>query len=324
MPTYNRLSTLKITIPIILEQVNRHPDLTELVLCNNASTDGTIDYINSNFGKEQNLRIVDYDKYVDVSESINRAASNSNSKFLLLWGDDDIPSPMMVDTILMYLQKYPDISCLVFNRLQGHMCDNSYMNRMSVFDNIYNSEAVLESSDFFIHKHYEAMGFLSVNVITTETWKKGLDLLERDYPGYNWLAIMLFGIGKTKCLYVNFPLCAQRIVGRPEYYSEWPLYGFLGIPRLLKDCGEKGILPDWKESYRNYQFNYKSFKTFAAVFFRCSTNKSKFQPYVDEICSYQNSCLRKVWARFCILYIPSWVQPVFMRIVHGKGFDKRR
>ena len=49
MPTYNRLSTLKITIPILLEQVNRYPELAELVICNNASTDGTIEYINKAF-----------------------------------------------------------------------------------------------------------------------------------------------------------------------------------------------------------------------------------------------------------------------------------
>ena len=316
MPTYNRLSTLKITIPIILEQVNRHPDLTELVICNNASTDGTIDYINSTFDKEQNLRVVDYDKYVDVSESINRAASNSDGKFLLLWGDDDIPSPMMVDTILLYLEKYPDISCLVFNRLQGHMCDSSYMNRLSVFDNIYNGEAVLESSDVFIHRHYEAMGFLSVNVIATDSWKKGLKLLERDYPGYNWLAIMLFGIVGSNGLYVNFPLCAQRVVGKPEYFVMWPIYGFVGIPRLLMDCEKKGLLQDWKNSWRNYQFNYKSLLKFIVVVMRCSQNKSIYKPYLDEMCSYQESGFRRMWMRLCINYMPGWVEKVFWKIIN--------
>ena len=325
LPTYNRLQYLKVTLPIIKNQIQRNSEDVELVICNNASTDGTVEYLNSLPESERFFRLVDYSEYVPVSESICRSASNSRSKYLLLWGDDDIPSPMMIDTILLYLREYPDTSCLVFNRIQGNMATECYMNNMKVYDKKYREQIKFyTSSNDFIKDHYQDMGFLSVDVISTECWKEGVKHLNEKYIGYEFLAVLLYGIIGKSCLYLNFPICIQRLVRRPEYYNEWPIYGFVGMPSLLKDLGEKGILSNWKDVWKNYQSNGTSLKTFLPVALTCSTDKKKFKPYYSKICEFQDSKLRKSVLWFCIYVLPKWFYPLLQTIFIGKNYKHLR
>lgn len=293
IPTYNRADVISYTISLFEEQVKRNIDECELIVCDNASQDSTENVLKK-FEKEHPFfKFVEYSEHVEVGDSITRSIENANAKFFIVFGDDDLPAPFMIDTILYELKKYPDIGMLVFNRLAGssslyssgvegvHVESSSILNsyeeyypNFKQFANLYNIPA----------------GFISVDVVRLESWRKYYrDVYPNNHEGWNYMVPYLYSVREYPALYLQYPLCTRRTPaktgngGHHQWENKWGMIIFVAKGRVLSSLAKYDIIDDWKQIYQNYIGDLQT------MFYKLTsmTNAQNLAPYIDELCSYQ-------------------------------------
>ena len=318
IPTYNRGDILPYTLHLLREQVNRQSEFVEIVVCNNASTDNTHNEILKLYKAEPYFTYVHYQEHAEIGISISRSIDNVKSKYFLLWGDDDVPAPYMLDVLVDTLQKYPKIGCIHFNRLMGKDVNGRVLSNQKIFYSTYTDDVILyEDSQEFIKSHFRGMTFLSVDLIATEAWNKGKEIFTNEHLGFEYLAPFLYGINNYHCIYISFPLCIQRCLSKPIYDYKWPAYLYVGIPRLLCLLQQKHVINDWREIYNIYltngQFSSNILGYINNMIYRASRDKKYYKPLIKEIISYQESRIKKICTYLIIL--PSWMNKINRKII---------
>jgi len=321
MPTFNRAWILPYSLSLIKDQIVRNADDVELIICNNAATDDTESVLR---GLENDgwFRFINYTDHKEIGISISRSIDNASGKYFLLWGDDDIPNPRMVDILVDALKRYPDIDGIHFNRMQGY-ADSSLqqkeMENLRVFyKTIEEPEIKYESSKDFARNCFRGMAFLSVNLLSREAWEKGKQIYTADHLGFEFLAPFLYGLSGKKCLYISYPLCIQRCLKRPIYREKWPAYLYVGIPRALKDLEKHDVIDGWKEHYHIFTSNSQFRSSFVGyvnnIVYWATRDKKYYAPLVNEINQSQDSFFRKLVTY--TIYLPDWLNK-FNRAVLG-------
>lgn len=302
MPTYNRAWILEYTLNQLRDQVKRNADDVELIVCNNASPDDTRVVINNILENDPFFKFVNYNEYVEIGVSLSRSIENGTGRYFMLLGDDDVLDPYLVDVLVAKLKEYPDVSCIHFNRLQGNPGDGFGLKNLNVFYNDYpNTEILYDSSKEFIKDRYRGMCFLSVYVITKEAWDKGKNIWTKEHYGFEYLAPILYGISGGNCLYVSYPLCIQRFLTNPQYMDKWPLYVYVGIPRVLQCLQELKCIDDWRECYDNYHSAANNGDFLWHILMIATKHKDIYLPYYDEMQSNVTTAYRH-----CVLKLLKW------------------
>lgn len=105
IPTYNRLSQLKRAIDSVLSQNynNEFDDKIELIVQDNASTDGTFDYLQTI--KNPLLKAYQNPQNLHIYGNMVAPLKNANGKFVLYLTDDDYLLPRSLHKILALLQE---------------------------------------------------------------------------------------------------------------------------------------------------------------------------------------------------------------------------
>lgn len=323
MPTYNRAWILEYTLNQLRDQIKRNAKDVELVVCNNASPDNTQDVINSILKDDPFFTFVNYEEYVEIGVSLSRSIENGTGRYFMLVGDDDVLDPYMVDVLVAKLKMYPDVSCIHFNRLQGNPDEGFGLKNLNVFYKDYpNTEILYEDSKEFIKDRYRGMCFLSVYVITKEAWDKGKNIWTKEHYGFEYLAPILYGISGGKCLYISYPLCIQRFLTNPQYMDKWPLYIYVGIPRMLKDLEKLGCIDDWRDCYCKYHSINNNMDFVHHILFIACSNKEFYAQYYDEIYDYLTNKYRRKIIKF--LKYPDWKIHLFQKLyLRSHGFIRR-
>lgn len=295
IPTYNRAYVLKYTISLLLDQITKHQDDVELIVCDNASNDDTNHIMQELCVSNPFIRFLHYNDHVEVGDSIKRSALNANGHYLLLWSDDDIPSPYLIDTILLYLRNYSGLGCLCFNRIEGYSQDVLPVKKLYLTRKEFNSfEELYDDSASFIEKYFCDMSFMSQNVINTDCWHIGAQYDSNGYYGFEFMIPLLAGLKNKQCLYLDYPLCIERHpnISNHSYASKWPLYIYVGIPRILLFLEKIGIINDWKNCYSNYHYTHSTFVYIQQVYHSFAKKLLEYQSYKEEIVSYQTDPIR--------------------------------
>jgi glycosyltransferase involved in cell wall biosynthesis len=314
LPTYNKCNYLQFTLPLLKEQIERNSEEVELIICNNASTDGTGSYLES-FSSKSFFRYISYNDFVDVGVSIARSISNATGKYVLLWGDDDVPAPLLIDTLLYYVKKYPDVACFHYNRLAGLDCENNGIKKLHVFDSIYSgAESLYEDSSEFISKFYQGMGFLSADMFLLDAWNRGKNIDCSKHFGFEFLAPIFYGIKGEKCMYIDYPLCIQRNPNNRKWLSRSPKYRYIGIPNLLQDLEKMGIISEWKKIWNKTS---NTTKRYLVIIPQITLDKKSYRSLINEMNGYQSSIWRKLYALFMLYCIPTSLY-VFIRNLRYK------
>ena len=296
IPTYNRCNILPFTVSLFLEQLIRNIEKVEVIICNNASTDDTENVLSSLLIQYEFIRIVNYNDHVEVGESIRRSAANATGHYLLLWSDDDIPSPTLIDTVLIELQKYPDIGCLSFNRIEGYSKAINPIYNLFLTRDVYNSlENIYEKSSEFVEEFFCDMSFMSQNVIKMDCWNQGVKKTSDGYYGFEFMGPLLFGLKNERCLYIDYPLCIER---HPEssgnsYGNKWLKYIYIGIPRLLKDLETEGIINDWRRCYCKFHYANNTYVFIKNLYNVIVPEMSDYIDYKDDLvdCQQDKYCV---------------------------------
>lgn len=311
IPTLNRCEYLKITLNLILPQVENHLDEVELVVCNNASKDETDAYMKELCKEKSYIRYKYFDEYVEVGQSLIRSVGEAQGEYVVLWGDDDIPMPFFTETILGIIKKNPDVGIIHCNRLAGK--DTKYGMR-----DIHVQERVLELDeegiypiDKFVERFIISLGFISSLIFRKDGWDRGIPNYNEQYFGYEHLSIIIHGNKDRMCYYVPYPLEYQRLPYERDFSIKWPLYRFVGVPNMMTDFDKYGItcnsMLEWEKT-RN-----RKLKDFIWNMMYTTQDRTFFKPLCKELNKYQHSMARKAMTYFIVYLCPKRIFTILKR-----------
>lgn len=304
IPTLNRAELLKFTVGHFVNQIDKLTDVVELVICNNASDDNTEDILNDIEGKYDFVNVHNCPDRLDLGDNFKRAVSFSHGKYIILWGDDDIPMPGLIHYLLELINNLKDVGLFYFNRLVGYENGNA-LTSLTVYENKYNDvRKIYSDSTDFITDNFWGATFMSSVMFTRDVWKKGLFFDTSTHYGFEFMGILYYGNKGGKIDFENYPLCIQRKVANRAWGTNWPKYALLGLPNMSKDLEKEGIFKDGLNVWRQ---KYNKFVLFCYILMSAATDKKKYRPMCKAFAGYQHGFIRKGLVYGIIYCMPGFV-----------------
>ncbi len=302
IPTFNRCDYLKITLTHLLPQIERHLQDIELVICSNASTDGTEEYVKDLQQKKKYINYYYFENFVEICDSFSRSIGKTTGEYVIIWGDDDIPCLYTIDYILKVLKENENVGIFHFNNMTGydHM---EYMSTLRVNYDIYDSPCKKMNLHDFLIKYAFNCGLITTFAFYREAWEKGLPYHSKEDYGYEFLPIIFNGIKGMDCIYCSFPLAIQRMPLTRVWLNRWPLYRAVGAPNMLKSMERSGLTEGAYVAWKN---KYFSFKTFLKVSLVAAQFRKEYKKRGKEMTKYM-SPLRKI-----VFYVVLYCWPAFI------------
>lgn len=110
VPTYNRSDELKLLLHTLGEELAGLETIIELVISDNASTDGTDDVVRQFKKMYPAVRTIRHTTNVGMDENFCRCFEMANGHFFWMLGDDDLPKTGVIRRIIQILRdEYPDL-----------------------------------------------------------------------------------------------------------------------------------------------------------------------------------------------------------------------
>ena len=107
LPTYNRAALLPRALDALLGQ--EYGDF-ELVVCDNASADGTEEVARAYAARDRRVRYVRQPNNVGVLGNFARALDEARGEYFMWAADDDAWSPRYVSTLAARLERHPEVA----------------------------------------------------------------------------------------------------------------------------------------------------------------------------------------------------------------------
>ncbi|WP_028062470.1 glycosyltransferase family 2 protein [Solirubrobacter soli] len=127
LPTYNRRDRLARAIESVLAQT--HTDL-ELIISDNASTDGTEELCREVAARDPRVRYVRHAANRGSTENFNFLFAELRDEYVMVLGDDDWIDPGYVEACLDVLLAHPD-TAVVVGRSSYYSADGSYHDELA-------------------------------------------------------------------------------------------------------------------------------------------------------------------------------------------------
>jgi len=307
LPTYNRVGYLEYTLGLLKDQIKRNAEKVELIICNNASTDGTDSFLHKSHNEDPFFVYVNYDNHVEIGASIKRTINNATGKYVLMWGDDDIPCSMLLDILINCIEKNPDIACIHFNGLDGNDDANYAIKNLTVKHNhISNKYSIYEDSKEFAEIFWNSMGMMSSDLFLNTVWRKGLEEIDSSkHYGWDFLAPILCGLKGKKCMYVDFPLWVHRHPQYRSWQSRSAFFWLVGIPNLLMDLEKHGIINDFEKIWYG---EVNAGMTLSHIEAQMALDKKFYYSVIDDILKYQKkNKLNRLYIYSVLWFLPSFL-----------------
>lgn len=240
IPTLNRVDLLKGTVIELLNQIIPFKDQIEFLILNNASEDGTGAWLQEMFADHEVVKYHNYNERVGIVESISRCITTARGEYIWIFGDDDLPMPFAVDTLINLLRSSYDenYSIILLNCLIAEVKMNKYL---KVYNSKLNVSPREMSIDDMIEEFHILLGLIIVLLFRRANWIQGKYFYNQDHHGYGFLAPLFAGSVNTKCLYYPFPVAIQRL-GVQGYVNKWPIFILVGLPKLLDDTRKASLI----------------------------------------------------------------------------------
>lgn len=107
IPTFNRLECLRLLVDSVSTQIARlsaQGRRVELLICDNASSDGTANYLGG-LGRREGLRVIRHPSNRGADENMIHCFRHAHGKYLWICGDDDLPVPGALDLVMDCLER---------------------------------------------------------------------------------------------------------------------------------------------------------------------------------------------------------------------------
>lgn len=250
--------------------------------------------------------------FVPICDSFSRSINTASGKYIILWGDDDIASPYVIDFILDLIRDNDNVGLIHYNVAIG--TDKIYDITLNRFETEkYESLISANNLSDFLVKHTVTCGFITAMVFLRDAWYKGLKFHKDYHYGYEFLPIIYHGVEGMTCLYCSYPLAIQRMPLKRAWLSKWPLYAEIGMPNLIRDLEKDGLT---KGAYDYWYSNYNDLKKFIKVLLLASAYKKEYRKRCKEIANNQREWYRKVLTYFIIFCFPAFINNTLRKFAH--------
>jgi len=108
IPTWNRKKDLEALLNVLLPQFLKHPDV-DLIISNNGSTDGTIEYLEA-LRNTPRIQIIHQPVNLGAHIHLGWLYGQAHGEYLWMIGDDDLVEPDTLDIVRQTLHANPKIS----------------------------------------------------------------------------------------------------------------------------------------------------------------------------------------------------------------------
>ena len=304
IPTLNRSEYLKFTIDSFIPQLVDMNDEAELVICNNASDDNTSDIVSKYAERYDFIKFKDCNDRVPLGDSFKRTVAFSSGKYVILWGDDDIPAPFLISYLLQLIRDNPQWELYYFNRLMGYE-DGCPIKSLVPFETRYEEiRTVYTDSSVFIEENFAGAAFMSAVMFSRAVWNKGLEFDTSSKYGFEYIGIYYYGNKGKEIVRENYPLCIQRKVVKRAWSTDWAKYSLLGLPNMSRDLEAAGI---YRDGLKTWNRKYNKFIMYCYTLMCAATEKKKYRPYCKEFVKYQKGWFRKFMCYAIINCMPGFV-----------------
>lgn len=102
IPTFNRLDCLRLLIESVIHQIPSEGVLGEtfeLLICNNASSDGTAEYLNG-LATHKGIRVIHHPANCGPVDNVIHCFESATGKFVWVMGDDDVPLGGAINAVM--------------------------------------------------------------------------------------------------------------------------------------------------------------------------------------------------------------------------------
>lgn len=304
--TYNRCHYVVEAINVLIPQLIKNSDSAYLLICDNASTDGTDRYIKPLVEKYPEIEYVRHDKNMGARANFIYGINNVDAEYVHLHGDDDLCSPYFVDTILSLINCESDIGIIHFNYLEGQ----SNLQKISIHHrNIHSNSLIVKFNNGldFVRKLMISPSFMTSNVFSKDCILEGYNNnYQEDCYGYRWLLCLYTGIIRKKCIYYELPLVVQRYGGP---YPEFALNTILGQHRVFFYLEDyiPGITSLWMNEVTKSPNTIRALKSI-------TENRSIYRPFYKEM----KICLSTKLHVVCLVvavFMPKLISVPFFALV---------
>lgn len=314
LPVSNGEKYLSYNLSLIKDQIKRNHTFVDFIICNNGSEDNTLKILEEIREKDPYFKIINYENKVPIGKSIYRSISNATGKYIYLWGDDDIPSPFMIDTLLYFVEKYPKSGLFHFNYLVGKEKKIDLLGPIKANNVDFDKESKQYTEiEEYISNFYLSMGFLSSLLFLREIWDRGCKYDNSRHYGYEFLFPLFYGLNEYTPVYISYPLCLKRLPMDRPWLNRAVYYRFVGLPNLLYDLEKTKIIKDANRIWYQLANNCKSFMKMMP---QACLDKSFFRLKIKEINKYQDSILRKLMVWIFINIMPKSIYRLIRKIIY--------
>jgi glycosyltransferase involved in cell wall biosynthesis len=313
IPTFNRLDLLKECVKAFTEQIKAaFSDKVELLVINNASTDGTDLWLENYFKQtSSNFRYINSPNNIGAVPNVIRCIEQALGEYVWVFGDDDFPMPYSIHNILDLLsdEKYRDVSLFYMNSIRSDFHMRTYL---GIYETSLELIPLSLTVDQLVHKFHLHLGLIITLLFKKDIWTKGKKFYNEKYYGYGFLGSLIYGSKGENCLYYSYPISIHR-VGTQRYSSEVPLYVLSGIPKMFDDLHKKGVvntepLKAWQQSF--------SLLDFVKVLTIAKAFKYKSNHFIwDESLEFLKSKRKRFLLHFFRYLVPS----TLARMLHNYG-----
>lgn len=188
IPVYNGVKTLAATIESIIPQLSNE---MELLLCDDGSTDGSVDLIEKYVLKYKNIRLICNESNLGMDHNFLKVIREAHGEYVWLSGQDDRFSEGAVDKLMEVLENDPEIQLCYFNYARyNHDFSKIVSAKSFTIEHDILLDSPEEVRDYF-ETVGETPGFLPATVMKRSLCEEGKVIIE-SFLGTKFVQMAVF------------------------------------------------------------------------------------------------------------------------------------
>lgn len=233
IPTYNGAETIRETLDSIVSQLE---DGVEIVISDNASTDGTAEIVREYQAKYPVIRYFCNDENLGADRNFDLAVRRPQGEYVWLFGDDDKMDLGGIRKVLDILQDYGDLAAIFIN-YAVYSSDFKHCLKERVLES--RNDLYCENADVFLAVVKIAPIFVSSNIICRTLWEQANS---EQYIGTNWIhyGTLLSLLSGHPSYYVSFPYTMLRSGGQRWKRAGIQLINGCELMKIIRECSKFG------------------------------------------------------------------------------------